>query len=237
MVKFLALLALSVFVAQKIHAAPNADSNVIVVKKPNVEVYEESSEANRMNKDFQVDLFTGVGPANGGGMGISAAKFLSRNQLVMIDLVSGPGAYSRRYSSTYNSTTTSGETDTRVSTIGVHYKQFTGNSFYFRTGLDYSTVDYKFDYNSNTPGYGFKSKFNGSVLGANFSIGNQWQWENFTIGCDWIGVSLPLVKDVASAEITGSVADYDRSQFQDDQDHYINNGTATLLKLYVGASF
>ena len=29
--------------------------------------------------------------------------------------------------------------------------------------------------------------------GATLKIGNQWQWENFTLGVDWIGAAVELV--------------------------------------------
>jgi hypothetical protein len=69
-------------------------------------------------------------------------------------------------------------------TFAVQYKNFVGNTFYMAPEIFY--LNY-----ADTAGYSYDERLTG--LGAHFRIGNQWQWEHFTLGCDWVGVGRVFV--------------------------------------------
>lgn len=71
-------------------------------------------------------------------------------------------------------------------------KFFVGNSFYVKSSLSY--ID---ETDGVSGGFIFvttKERDELEGLGLSFSIGNQWQFDNFTIGCDWIGINQVFAK-------------------------------------------
>lgn len=40
----------------------------------------------------------------------------------------------------------------------------------------------------------YTSRFKYEEINAGIRIGNEWQWENFTMGCDWIGINKTIIK-------------------------------------------
>ena len=79
----------------------------------------------------------------------------------------------------------------------LHLKSFWGNSFYTNLGVGSRSLGYSFDFptidgQGQITGFSEAYKIDNSVLGVDFSIGNRWQWETFTIGCDWVGTFVPL---------------------------------------------
>lgn len=110
----------------------------------------------------------------------------------------------------------------RGQAIELFYKKFSGNSFYTRFTLFYRDMNIDKDEDSDDDtDYVFRD------IGGGFSIGNQWQWENFTIGCDWIGVNTRLVtlyyEDTKSSEVLFSTNGY--------------FFTFNVVNLYIGYSF
>jgi hypothetical protein len=98
------------------------------------------------------------------------------------------------------------------------YKKFTGNSFYIRSTLFYREMN--IDEVDDTD-YVFRD------LGIGFSIGNQWQWKYFTLGCDWIGINTRLA--------TLHYEDTKRSKALFKTNGY--SFTANVLNFYIGYSF
>lgn len=125
-------------------------------------------------------------------------KFINANQLVGLKL--GYGAYETN-------------SDMFQLNISAEYKHFVGNSFYWASNFVYLKQDYVDDdyfvkqYNSFYRGFG-----------AGVRIGNQWSWEHFTIGCDWIGLGTKFI------------------HLEKDGDD-VHNSYATLLNTYIGYSF
>ncbi len=118
--------------------------------------------------------------------------------------------------------------------VGTHVKLFTGNSFYLKLGIDYRRIDYRYEDPVLGSNYE-KTSFLGNTLGAAFLIGNQWQWQNFTFGADWIGLSGPLVWQIESS---GSVGTNPNIRRRDkDEDRYLKENVIILSRLFVGASF
>lgn len=102
---------------------------------------------------------------------------------------------------------------TRAISIGDRY--FFGNSFNVLGSIFWKQHS-KFDISTNQT-YFFKD------YGVGFSIGNEWQWENFTMGFDWIGFNHSLIK-VRNT--------FPSNSFATDQELTMN-----LFKFYLGYSF
>lgn len=120
--------------------------------------------------------------------------------------------------------------------IGVNYKRFFSNSFYGAIGLDYTKLQGKFVIaGNNILPIDLKTNLGHYVaLKFDVRIGNQWQWENFTLGADWVGMLLPI---------------YQKENFTDalDGDHLPNSMKSfkkepksmqlTILRSYIGWNF
>ena len=83
-----------------------------------------------------------------------------------------------------NSSTTDYPETTRAIAVGDRY--FFGNSFNTLASIFWKDHS-KFD-RSNGRTYKFKD------YGVGVRLGNEWQWNNFTMGCDWFGINHSLVK-------------------------------------------
>lgn len=202
-----------------------ATTEALIVDVNQNAVLRNSSEHNRMNKKFTVSTdLTGVGANQTNHAGISGSYFLNRNALVMAEI--NKGSADGRYFFT------SDEDDFNINgnSFGLYFKKFNGNSFYFRTGLEYRNVNY--EYANYSESYSFS--FSGSSLAAAFIIGNQWQWENFTLGCDWVGLGVPVWSTLANEKLSNQLYKGDLGYAQD---RYVRATYIHLLRFYVGASF
>ncbi|MBX2995101.1 MAG: hypothetical protein KF681_09770 [Bdellovibrionaceae bacterium] len=189
------------------------------------------SEQNRADKKFQVTAqIVGLGPSIISSSGLQGSMFLDPNSQIMIEATSGSGRplLNGLFGSDY---------EYRASSFGVHYKRFVANSFYWRGGVDYrtSSVDYKYTSWVGNPDSTYK--FSGNSVALNFQIGNQWQFDGFTLGCDWVGYSMPIASNVTSEEVNSTDEAYYRRRMKDDQDDFLKNGHFNLVRFYLGASF
>ncbi|MFS4458159.1 hypothetical protein [Bdellovibrio sp. HCB2-146] len=221
MIRALFVAAVLPLIALSAHA-----QETVIVQKRSAVVEESSSEHNRMGKKYVVaaQLF-GVGVAQGSGQGVVAGYHLDRNTVVQLEVLSGvrkDGIFENY--------------ELKTNSVGIHAKKFVSNSFYVNGGLDYSTIKYDNDYifttSSNKDAYGFEA----TMLSAGFVIGNQWQWESFTLGCDWVGLTLPLSHSISSEYADASYTNAKKYN-KEDQDTLLANGSAQLLRFYVGATF
>ena len=107
--------------------------------------------------------------------------------------------------------------------VSVGIKQFTSNSFYYKPEIYARSQELVHDKKVLIGDkYYHDTEEKGTIedVGISFKIGNQWQWENFTLGCDWIG----LTRTLAMTKKTGKV--------------YSNNkNSATAMNFYIGYSF
>jgi len=206
-----------------------ATEEIVIIKKKR-EVYEDSSEANRINKNNTVIAnLGGQGPSFTNNTGIELGSHLDPNQLILLDLRSGKGTLNSSIDSS------DGTSDTKYSSFGIHYKYFSSNSFYFRAGLDFSKYDFTMKGNSLASNEAYLNSFSGYNLNSSIAIGNQWQWENFTIGCDWIGYAKPIYYKVVNESISPS--SFGLWEFSDSKQAYLKDDTGILLRLYLGSTF
>lgn len=66
----------------------------------------------------------------------------------------------------------------------LQFKYFMNNSFYFTPEIFF--LDYKINRK-------YIDDYHYQGLGTGIRVGNQWQWENFTLGVDWLGLGATLV--------------------------------------------
>jgi hypothetical protein len=209
-----------------------ADEDIEIVPAPSKKSIEaDSSEHHRMNKSYIFDAqVLGFGPNYMSSQGLSAGYFLNRNMIVSIE---GTFGKSDNDSSLFSSS--SDTYDIKGRSVGVHFKHFVGNSFYYRAGLDYRTVDYKYSYTSTVSStYDERLSFKGKSFAVTFNIGNQWQFENFNIGCDWVGITLPVSHSI-SDEV--QVSNYTSNRLKGAEDDYAKKSMLNLLRFYLGATF
>lgn len=170
------------------------------------------SEMNREDLNYQATLYIAGAALSLPSSGIGFYKFLNENELVGINY------YSMKDNddlSLYDGTA-----------ISLSYKKFNGNSFYFEGYVYYRNIKTIDKISIISFGGSTTETREGEAdyedLGVGLKIGNQWQWDNFTLGCDWIGVA----KRVATLSYDGEKSDF-----------YNSNSNTTLLNFYLGYSF
>jgi len=199
--------------------SPSAEKEVVA---------RDSSAFNRIDKKYQATaILIGIGPSLSGTYGLQGSYFLTRNQLLMLEVTGGK----LNYGTSISGSQSGSSGDLKTSSIGLHYKHFSGNSFYWRGGFDFRRATETYNYASDY------YKFTGTSFAANFQIGNQWQWEYFTLGCDWIGVSVPLSHSFSDEQTSATAPSYYAGWLSDDEDLFVKRTNLTLLRFYLGASF
>jgi hypothetical protein len=184
-----------------------------------------TSEANRNDKQhsflFQV---VGTGPAYVQTAQLQYAYFIDRNSQIQLEVGKG----NQRWIEFLD------HEDISMTNFGVQFKHFVSSSFYFKTGIDYFNLDFK-HYNFWSSANSDFFQFKGSGTFASFSIGNQWQFRNFTLGCDWAGVTLPISSNVTSETLGGTT--YNQGDLDDYEKRYFRESILELARLYIGFSF
>jgi hypothetical protein len=193
-----------------------------------------NSTKNRANKNFMVTgEVLGIGPSGVYAQGLNLGMFLNDSSLLLLELNGGKNNVSHGFLFTWGDSISQ-----EGYSVGVHYKKFTGNSFYVKFGGDYRSIDYSYtDEFWFSSGSGSNRQFTGESLAAAFAFGNQWQMENFTIGCDWFGLEVPIASKVNNIRYDATASSYDRKDNREDIRRYVTGVGYTLLRFYLGASF
>ena len=173
-----------------------------------------------MGKKYEVSLTpVSVGPIPGINSGITVATYLTRNSAFVFGysvLSVGRKCWGSL------SCSDSGQT------FEAYYRQFFGNSFYVAGGVDQRHVSVSGSDSSSSEEF----SFDGDTTAINVVVGNQWHWENFVLGCDWFGLSVPVSTSLSNVKTTTN--DYD---FQEAKSYYVTGRTAISLRLHVGMTF
>ena len=198
--------------------------NVTVVKRNSV--IEDSSAYNRMNKDVTIS-YQLVGFAVGGipSNGLNVGYFLNRNAILQLEYTDGKLSFT--------------DFDIKARTIGANAKYFFGNSFYGKGGVAYRSVGvYNLECIKCKSGTNRIDLGSADSVAAEISIGNQWQWDNFTLGCDWLGAMVPVTTTKVANNASAAGVDADTNRELDDIWNRIGKTTSIqLLRFYLGASF
>lgn len=208
----------------------NSSTNTI-----NTEIRRKNSAANRIDKNFTVTgEIVGMGPSGVIGQGLNIGFFINEYSLIQIDIHGGKNVdRDTLWSWGYDRETKEGFS------IGAHYKGFVSNSFYFKGGFDYRSVDYEYvdDLWYTTNNDYITRSFSGESTTIGLSLGNQWQFGVFTLGCDWFGFQLPISSRVYDEKYSSNATTYDRRENKRDMKRYVTETSYTLTRFYLGASF
>jgi len=156
------------------------------------------------------------------GFGIRTGYFITPDSLLAVNYSSGK--------------LTTDDSDFEFSLIELIYKRFFTNSFYMDAGIarEKVLVDYEVVSSTNSSLH-VKSQADIQRNGLVIHMGNQWQWSRFTIGCDWIGHHLPLVKEEAFKS-NGNVAASEEDRKKKNIKNTVRS-TLQLARIYLGISF
>lgn len=185
-------------------------------------IYEGSSEHNRLGKTVYLGLKT---------IGAEAGYYLNRNKVIMADYTYLQGySYGGYSSDSFGVRSTERRVD--AASFGLHFKHFTSNNFYYRSGIDYTWLK---SIDTSTPnGTSSGYRLSGQSLAGKFAIGNQWHWGNFALGVDWVGVKIPLLSSTTEEESFGSSG---AGNLQQEKEYQLQKVQFTILSLNLGVSF
>lgn len=208
----------------------------IVIVKGRSLIQEDSSEHMRLDKKHLLQLSSTSSSRIGLLFGVKSSftygRFLNRNDLVLLGLGSGSGSdiFSELFAQTVQ---------TKMKFVNVGYRHFFGNSFYLSTGLEYQELSHEgterswFSSKHDILNY---SRLSLKIWNASLAIGNQWQWQNFTIGVDWLGILAPIASQEADFQNTSKDPEYADAHRERSQ-HLTRYSEIYLLGLNIGASF
>lgn len=129
-----------------------------------------NSQENRNGLEYQAAI--GLGKLEEApGYSLRLAKFLNPNNLIGVDFnLSSDGAT---------------EDDEKETSFNLNFKHFLGNSFYVHPRAYYVNWSMKDEDE--------RHDHRVTAMGLGFSLGNQWQWDRFTLGADWLSVKKHLI--------------------------------------------
>lgn len=176
-------------------------------------VISPSSEGNRKNLTAQLSVaFLGREYIGSHPTTFSLGYFLRPNDLLTLRYSIFNGKYS--------------EAAQKLRAVTLGYRSFLSNSFNVMPSLYYrrNTASFNKTPTLFSPGNG---KLIYEDVGVGIRIGNEWQWEHFTLGCDWLG-----------ANYTAKVLNhYERSLGTFEDLSFAKSLTLTYLSFYMGFSF
>ena len=187
---------------------------------------EENSQLRRQTKKWVVTgQVLGLGPIPGTtSSGSAAGYFIEPDLIISVEAIGGKSLATFFDFFSYR--------QVRFNSTGVHLKSFLGNSFYVKGGVDYNrfSMDYSYSFLSSTGSHGFESEFVTSAV----TIGNQWQFDHFTLGCDWFGWTAPISSRITSEYSTSAS---EKIALDDDESRFTKTGGAQALRFYLGFSW
>lgn len=185
-----------------------------------------TSATNREGKSFMlVAQPIGLGPITFINQGLGAGLYLNPDSILQLEF---KGNSDNDYEGD--------NYDTKIRSLGVNWKQFLGNSFYLKGGIEHRWVTASSDYRGSFGTTGWAWGFKGQSTSAAIAIGNQWQFSGFTLGCDWFGVQQPLIH-TRSNEYAIDNDDYAQRRLNEESENYLEDTTYSFVHFYLGMSF
>jgi hypothetical protein len=181
-----------------------------------------TSEDWRLEKEYSL-LIEPVGFTPLLGYGAAAGYYVSPNDLVELS---------------YNQGKLSAVVVTVSSQLAeLRWKHWFGNSFYGYGGVAYRKLRGDVDLDAAFGSGIISGSIEAASLGVSGAIGNQWQFEYFTIGCDWIGVTVPVKKLQTNYHDFLLAEGEDRRAAERIMDRMAFQPTPQFLRVYIGAAF
>jgi hypothetical protein len=130
-----------------------------------------------------------------------------------------------------------GEFEANKKIIEVKAKKFFGNSFYVDGGIGYETWEVSYPVAVDSGSYDTR-QLSGNVqnTGVELHIGNQWQWDGFTLGCDWVGYFLSLNTSTSFNDDSGVSPEKKEAEEKDVKQTFAGN-SPHITRFYVGWAF
>lgn len=184
----------------------------------------------RTGKQFMaLGNIIGIGPQFTSGAGASIGYYVDSNSILFLDV-----AYTQKDSRTEQTDT---GTLLNMWSAGVHLKQFVGNSFFVKFGIDHRDVFFNYESRNNFREVESAQRFRGTTTVAAFAIGNQWQLKHFTFGFDWGTFLIPLFYQLNDRAFLGPMGPYTRSDLAKEEDRYLKSYGFQALRVYFGGSW
>lgn len=187
------------------------------------------SELNRARKSYgiHINLFGSEG-GDGNSFGAIMSKFLHRNRLIELNVAS---------SQEEDFGSANLESNLAHGYYALRQTVFMGNSFYWTAGAAYR--EFRGHLSRQTPGATHFYEIEQRDIGADGAIGNRWQWQSFSMGFDWVGIYIPIIKLLqhrrqgkTPPSINGGAAD----KAIENQDYRRNIGYQAL-RFHLGSTF
>jgi len=208
-----------------------SDENVVIVpSKSRTEVVREVREKlnspSRTDKSYEMSFMPmSLSQWTGANAGVNAGLFMDSNSLVNVSYSWSMESYG---------CTTSYECEFKTKSLGVSYKKFLTSTFYVQGGINQHQIRFtEEDEDLFFPEIVYEYGFTADVTAASFAIGNQWLWNDFTLGVDWIGMEYPLMTSFRNE----SASDNWKYKLRDKKEEYTGQGAMLAARLYLGASF
>ena len=218
-----------------------------VVDDENDEI-DDSSGGLRKGKSYLATVeILGIGTGlMSSASGVNLGTYRDPNALIEFNAVvssnSGSSFSSTKSSDSDSSTSYESAAEGKAFDIAVRYKQFFGNSFYGYVGPSYRQTDATLKLRVTNGTVTSPSVDIASVtmrdLGVDGAIGHAWQWSKFTMGCDWVGVHIPVVRFKNDYDDKGFIPT--TSQVSEMRRSFVSQARGPgliALRFYLGASF
>ncbi|WP_218110048.1 hypothetical protein [Oligoflexus tunisiensis] len=199
-----------------------------------------SHETLRSNLKYSITAGVGIRTGNFLEGTLAASYFLQPKSVVTISLMNLTGSINEKADRDVDGHDlyfVGVTTELKGSAIAASYKEFFTDSFYVEGGLDLAKVNGEFRISKDilssaenlTSDLGHYTKLSMMV-----QIGNQWQWENFTLGTSWLGYLQPISTSESYTDPTSfSETSNSARTFRDEA----KQPQTTLLRFYLGWSF
>lgn len=199
---------------------------------------QEESQANRANLKAGVLLGAGAIGGNSTYSSLKGEYYLTPSDIIDFGVASMKGEIKEEADKTVDGDQlyyVGVSTKLEGKAIFVGYKHFFSNSFFVRGGLWHEKVKGEFTVSKDvlatsedvTQSIGWYS-----ALNMQLGIGNQWQWESFTLGCEWIG-SMTRLGHSHEFELNQASATKSGQEFMELKE----KNQATLLNVFLGFAF
>lgn len=123
------------------------------------------------------------------------------------------------------------------SVMNLDWQSFHWNSFYYTAGINFMSIGIRnssYDLiNGETSELLYKTKI--QRIGPHLGIGNEWQWENFYLGFEWLGVFYPI-GNKTDTEFTENYPEERREQELKDIETVAKTTFPVFLSMRIGWS-
>lgn len=195
--------------------------------------YDENFVHDRLGKKIQftvepigIDYF-----AEGLTRGLTIGFFLSPEKLIYLQ-----GKKSMQL--TQYSNTTHYE---KINSIDLGLRSYIKNSLYLSTGLSKKTIFYSMKSSGlSSPKFNGLAEFVTEAAIINIGLGNQWQWQNFSFGIEWLNLAIPFADKLKTEKIEEYQSEFSRENvqyFKKSKNNLTKSTNWSALNISLGLAF